>query len=173
MNTSQSTSLTRIWESPIGPLGLTARDGMLRGIDLAPDPATFPPRPESGETMIGNPRRLDAVQTQLEAYFAGKRRSFDLELDWDQGTEFQRRVWHELGRIPYGTTRSYGEIASRLGQPGAMRAVGGANNANPLPIVIPCHRVVQSDGSLGGFAGGPAMKRRLLAVEGITPASLF
>jgi len=156
-----------IWVSPIGPLGLAGREGMLRGVDLTPRPEDYPsPTPEAR-------RVLHPVVTQLEEYFSGGRRAFDLELDWDQGTEFQREVWRELLRIPYGETRSYGEVASRMGRPGAMRAVGGANHANPVPIVIPCHRVVQSDGSLGGFGGGIELKRRLLEHEGAVPATLF
>jgi len=104
------------------------------------------------------------VVAQLQEYFAGTRRSFDLVLDL-QGTEFQREVWSCLGRIPYGETRSYGEIASALGSPGAARAVGAANGKNPVAIVVPCHRVIGSTGKLTGFAGGIAIKEKLLRAE--------
>ena len=106
------------------------------------------------------------VVTQLEQYFARERRSFDIALNL-KGTPFQLSVWQELLRIPYGETRSYGEIARNLGKPGAARAVGMANNANPIPIIIPCHRVIGNDGSLVGFGGGLPTKRKLLAVEGV------
>lgn len=101
---------------------------------------------------------------QLGEYFAGRRRAFDLPLA-PRGTDFQRRVWRALGEIPYGRTISYGELARRIGNPGASRAVGLANGANPLPIVVPCHRVIGADGSLTGFGGGLPIKRRLLALE--------
>jgi methylated-DNA-[protein]-cysteine S-methyltransferase len=112
-------------------------------------------------------RRCRPVAAQLDEYFAGRRRSFDLPLAPRGGTAFQRAVWGELGHIPYGSTISYGELARRLGRPGASRAVGGANHANPLPIVVPCHRVVGADGSLTGYGGGIERKRALLAVEGV------
>jgi methylated-DNA-[protein]-cysteine S-methyltransferase len=108
------------------------------------------------------------VVTQLEEYFSGQRRDFDLELA-PQGTEFQLRVWNELTRIPYGTTISYGELARRLGNPDASRAVGTANGANPIPIVVPCHRVIGADGSLTGFGGGLKAKAALLELEGALP----
>lgn len=106
----------------------------------------------------------DAAHTQLTAYFAGELQTFDLPLVL-RGTAFQLSVWEALCGIPYGTTASYGDIAERLGQPGASRAVGGANHRNPLPIVIPCHRVVAANGALGGYAGGVRFKRFLLDLE--------
>lgn len=106
---------------------------------------------------------------QLEAYFAGELRDFDLELA-PTGTPFQLQVWEALRAIPYGQTASYGEIARAVGQPGAARAVGGANNRNPIAIVVPCHRVIGSGGSLTGYGGGLGRKRRLLALEAGTPA---
>jgi methylated-DNA-[protein]-cysteine S-methyltransferase len=109
--------------------------------------------------------RADAdVASQLAAYFRGERRSFDLPLA-PRGTEFQQLVWHALQRIPCGETRSYSDIAREIGRPAAVRAVGAANGANPIPIVIPCHRVVGSNGSLTGFGGGIETKRWLLAHE--------
>lgn len=101
---------------------------------------------------------------QLREYFAGKRAEFDLPLA-PEGTVFQRAVWRQLQEIPYGETISYGELARRVGNPKASRAVGSANGANPLPIVIPCHRVIASDGTLGGFGGGMPTKQMLLALE--------
>ena len=123
-------------------------------------------RPQAGRVLPGpDDRVLEAAEDQLAEYFAGDRREFDLPLASD-GTEFQRKVWSEVRRIPYGETASYGDIARRLGyEPGISRAVGAANGANPLPVVVPCHRVVGSDGSLTGYAGGPDRKRILLELE--------
>ncbi len=110
-------------------------------------------------------RCKDAV-TQLGQYFAGRRREFELALA-PYGTDFQLRVWHALCEIPFGAVRNYGDIARAIGQPKASRAVGQANGRNPLPIVIPCHRVLASDGSIGGYSSGLAIKHRLLALEGV------
>lgn len=107
---------------------------------------------------------LDRTAQQLEEYFAGGRPAFDLPLD-PRGTEFQRRVWRRLQNIPYGETTTYGALARELGDPGASRAVGLANGSNPLPIVIPCHRVIGADGSLTGFGGGLPIKAALLELE--------
>ncbi|MDC7226373.1 MAG: methylated-DNA--[protein]-cysteine S-methyltransferase [Spirochaetales bacterium] len=101
---------------------------------------------------------------QIREFCTGERRVFDIKLN-PQGTDFQSRVWSELQRIPYGETRSYGEIASALGKPSAARAVGTANGRNPIPLIIPCHRVIGADGSLAGFAHGIAVKQRLLMIE--------
>lgn len=111
-------------------------------------------------------KRCRAVAAQLSEYFAGQRREFDLDLA-PVGTDFQLRVWKALRAIPYGAVRNYGDIARAIGQPKAARAVGQANGCNPLPIVIPCHRVIASDGSIGGYSGGLAIKHRLLALENI------
>lgn len=105
---------------------------------------------------------------QLAAYFAGRRRAFELPLA-PGGTAFQRQVWAALCGIPFGATISYGELAARLGRPGASRAAGGANGRNPIAIIIPCHRVVAADGGLGGFSGGLEVKARLLRHEGVEP----
>lgn len=110
-------------------------------------------------------QRCKDARAQLVEYFAGKRREFELELA-PYGTAFQLRVWRALREIPYGAVRNYGDIARAIGQPGAARAVGGAVGSNPLPIVIPCHRVIASDGTIGGYSGGLAIKHRLLALEG-------
>jgi methylated-DNA-[protein]-cysteine S-methyltransferase len=101
------------------------------------------------------------------AYCEGRRRIFDLPLDLDQGTEFQRRVWQETLKIPYGETRTYLEMAVRLGDRSLARAVGMALGANPIPLIVPCHRVIASDGSLGGYSGGIQVKRALLKLEGV------
>jgi methylated-DNA-[protein]-cysteine S-methyltransferase len=111
-------------------------------------------------------KRCKDAAEQLGEYFAGRRRAFDLELA-PFGTDFQLRVWGELRKIPFGAVRNYGDIARAIGQPGAARAVGQANGCNPLPIVIPCHRVIASDGTIGGYSGGLAIKHRLLAIESI------
>ena len=105
------------------------------------------------------------AREQLQAYFAGRLKSFDLPLDWSEATDFHRSVWKELIKIPYGHTASYLEIARRIGKPKAVRAVGQANRRNPLPIIVPCHRVIATGGELHGFYYGLDMKRQLLALE--------
>ena len=117
-----------------------------------------------GERNDANPVAREAVQ-QLQAYFAARLRRFDLTLDM-RGTAFQKRVWEELERIPYGETRSYRQIAEAIGSAKAVRAVGAANGANPIPIVVPCHRVIGTSGKLVGYGGGLPLKQRLLALEG-------
>jgi methylated-DNA-[protein]-cysteine S-methyltransferase len=113
-----------------------------------------------------DPRRCAAAFAQLTEYFAGERRAFDLPLA-PRGTPFQQKVWRALCDIPFGTVRTYGDVARAIGQPLARRAVGQANGRNPLPIVIPCHRVVAGDGTIGGYSGGLHVKHRLLALEGV------
>jgi O-6-methylguanine DNA methyltransferase len=107
---------------------------------------------------------LDKVAAELEEYFSGRRRVFETPLDL-RGTPFQRAVWEELLRVPYGEVRSYGEVARVLGRPRAARAVGAAVGANPIPLLVPCHRIIERDGRLGGFGGGLPAKRELLALE--------
>lgn len=114
----------------------------------------------------GESSRLTAARHQLLDYLAGKRNTFDVPLDFTQGTSFQRQVWRTLQRVPYGKLRSYQWIALRVGGRHYARAVGNAVGANPLPIIIPCHRIVANDASLGGFSGGLSMKRKLLSLEG-------
>jgi len=135
-------------------LGLTVNDGALVAIDFRPQ----------GPGNDAHPL-LDETERQLRAYFAGRLRDFSLPCRV-QGTDFQKSVWCTVLRIPYGRTRTYLDLARELKTPGAARAVGAANGANPLPIVIPCHRVVASGGGLGGYGGGVDLKRRLLALEG-------
>lgn len=115
---------------------------------------------------------LSAAREQLEAYFRGELRAFDVPLSLD-GTGFQQRVWQELLRIPYGQTRTYLEIARSIGAPGAARAVGAANGRNPVAIIVPCHRVVNAGGGLGGYSAGLEFKRRLLEMELTNSSSLF
>lgn len=154
------------FDSPVGPLRLAAVDDGLRQIE-------FPPaRPlvhTDGEVWReGNHPLLDAARSQLDEYFNGRLRTFDVPLA-PRGTEFQRVVWRELSRIPYGVTISYGELARRIGRVSASRAVGAANGRNPLPIIVPCHRVIGSNGTLTGFAGGLPTKQFLLRLEGALP----
>ena len=142
--------------------GLTVRlvtsDSGLRAVDFDLS------RPVDDGRYRIHPIATEAVR-QLRAYFAGQLRRFDLPLDL-RGTDFQLRVWRELERIPYGETRSYLQIAEAIGAPRAVRAVGAANGANPIPIVVPCHRVIGASGKLVGYGGGLPLKKRLLQLEG-------
>ncbi len=108
---------------------------------------------------------LESCRTELQEYFAGRRREFTIPLDL-RGTEFQLRCWRELLRIPYGETRSYAQLAEAVGSPKGFRAVGHANGQNPIAIIVPCHRVIASDGTLGGYGGGLRIKEELLRLEG-------
>ncbi|MEU8536705.1 methylated-DNA--[protein]-cysteine S-methyltransferase [Streptomyces parvulus] len=121
----------------------------------------------------GSPLLAEAIR-QVEAYFAGNRQDFELPLDWSLISGFNRQVLRALAAgVPYGSVVGYGDLAGRVGRPGAAQAVGMAMGANPLPVVVPCHRVVESDGGIGGFGGGVETKRRLLALEGVLPDPLF
>ncbi len=150
--------------SPIGPLTLIAADGRLAGMHMEitryePDAATLGAALDRDSEPV-----LAAAARQLDAYFDGELTSFDLALTLD-GSPFQRTVWAALQDIPYGETISYGELARRIGQPSASRAVGLANGKNPVSIVVPCHRVIGADGSLTGYGGGMDRKRFLLGLE--------
>jgi methylated-DNA-[protein]-cysteine S-methyltransferase len=150
--------------SPVGPLTLVAADGVLAGLYMT-EQRHLPPAEvlgEPAEDLDGQP--FAAAASQLRQYFGGERTEFDLELALD-GTAFQQRVWTALRNIPYGQTISYGQLADRIGQPSASRAVGLANGKNPISIIVPCHRVVGADGSLTGYGGGIDRKRYLLAHE--------
>ncbi len=151
---------TTIYPSPIGPLLLEVDDaGRLTQLAFhAEGNASCP------ETAV--------VERQLDEYFAGNRTDFELELA-PKGTEFQRSVWSALREIPYGETRNYGQIARRIGNEKACRAVGAANGANPIAIIVPCHRVIGSNGTLTGFGGGLDVKAKLLELETGTKATLF
>lgn len=124
-----------------------------------------------GESWVESAEKIAPYARQLEEYLAGHRRQFDLPLDL-RGTEFQKRCWQELLKIPYGETRSYADIARAIGNPAAVRAVGLANGQNPIAIIVPCHRVIGSDGSLTGYGGGLETKRKLLELEGALSGSL-
>jgi methylated-DNA-[protein]-cysteine S-methyltransferase len=149
----------RAIDSPVGLLTLAGKNGRLRHLRMVDQ--TYEPSRDGWE--VDDVAFPDAVE-QLGAYFAGERTDFDLALDL-VGTEFQRRVWAALLTIPYGETRSYGEIARQIGSPGAFRAVGLANGHNPIGIIVPCHRVIGSNGSLTGYGGGLDRKRALLDME--------
>ena len=144
-----------IVSSPVGPLTLTQEDQALTGLHFG----EHPQQGAEGPTPL-----LEEAARQLEEYFAGQRKEFSLPLA-PKGTEFQLRVWQALLQIPYGETRSYGELAAMVGNPKACRAVGGANHRNPISILIPCHRVVGTKGSLTGYAGGLNVKEFLLKLE--------
>ena len=148
-------------DSPVGTLLLMAGDKALTGIHF---PGGRQPEIEAGWRERPDHPVLRAATRQLEEYFAGRRRTFDLPLA-PEGTPFQRDVWKALRAIPYGETQSYGDIARRIGRPKAVRAVGAANGANPISIVVPCHRVIGADGSLTGYGGGLPRKKKLLALE--------
>ncbi|MGO1054620.1 methylated-DNA--[protein]-cysteine S-methyltransferase [Crossiella sp. CA198] len=149
-----------IIDSPYGPLTLVAQDGALAGIYMDRQ-RHLPPQESFGEP---DPAAFGPVIDQLTRYFAGELRHFDLPMSL-QGTDFQRSVWELLLEIPYGETATYGELAQRLGNPSAARAVGLANGKNPISIIVPCHRVIGSTGNLTGYGGGLAKKRQLLDFE--------
>ncbi|HRN61524.1 MAG TPA: methylated-DNA--[protein]-cysteine S-methyltransferase [Luteimonas sp.] len=157
---------TTIVDSPVGPLFVAADDAGLRAIEFRDN--RHPIRRDD-DWREGDNAILRRARKQLAEYFAGKRQAFDLPLS-PRGTEFQRKVWTTLATIPYGSTLSYAQLASRVGRPAASRAVGAANGRNPLPIVLPCHRVIGADGSLTGFGGGLPTKQFLLKLEGALPA---
>jgi methylated-DNA-[protein]-cysteine S-methyltransferase len=145
-------------DSPLGPLALVSDGEFLIGLDIG----TRVPQPSSDAV-------IELATLQLDEYFAGKRTTFDLPLK-AQGTAFQQSIWSALQDIPYGQTTSYGELGSAVGKPGSARAVGGAVGANPLPIVIPCHRVLASDRRITGYSGGEGIptKEKLLGLENIS-----
>lgn len=150
--------------SPVGKLTLVASEKGLVAIDV---------RSNAKQVVTVNNASAQAILTktkkQLEQYFAGKRTSFDVALDL-VGTEFQLQAWRALCRIPFGKTISYGQQASNIKKPKAFRAMGSANGKNPIAIIVPCHRVVAGDGSLGGYSLGLKMKKQLLALEGVSEA---
>lgn len=162
-DTDTDTGHTRhtVVDSPLGALTLVADGDALTGVYFedhlrGPSPDRIGPRDTTG---FGQARQ------QLQEYFAGERQRFELRLT-PRGEPFQQRVWELLKHIPYGGTRSYGQLARELGDPALAQAVGAANGRNPLSVIVPCHRVVGADGSLTGYAGGLARKRRLLELEG-------
>ncbi|MBI0380780.1 methylated-DNA--[protein]-cysteine S-methyltransferase [Streptomyces albiflaviniger] len=181
--------------TPIGPLLLAATDEGLAQVvfhaeektaaeavarltrRLGTEPTAVPPEAPGAAAAPSTPRpagHLAEAIRQLESYFAGEAKAFTLSLDWSLITGFNRRVLRELAaHVPYGTVVGYQNLADRVGEPGAARAVGMAMGSNPLPVVVPCHRVVESGGGIGGFGGGLETKRTLLALEGVLPQPLF
>lgn len=152
-------------DSPIGDLRLVAHEDALVAIEFSPFSGARPVGDRADHAAV-----LVAARTQLGEYFAGQRTTFDLPLA-PAGTEFQHQVWGELAQVPWGQTATYGEIAHRLGRTNAAsRAVGLANGRNPIPVVIPCHRVIGANGTLTGYAGGLGRKRVLLELEGLAAA---
>ncbi len=150
-------------KSPLGPLLLTMDGGQLTNVCMFGQKRV----PNISPGSISDRGPFDLVIKQFDEYFSGARREFDIPLRLD-GTPFQVSVWNELRKIPFGTTTTYGEIARRIGNPKAMRAVGLANGRNPIPIIVPCHRVIGSNGALTGFGGGLENKTRLLDLERAT-----
>lgn len=166
------------FDSPVGPLFLAASDKGLVALEFdarLPGQQSIRPNPrhireeqvrrEETLSFDDSPRRMRPYIGELEEYFSGRRREFTFPLDL-RGTEFQLACWHALLAIPYGETRTYADIARAIGKPNAFRAVGMANNRNPIAIVVPCHRVIASDGTLCGYGGGLDVKRKLLELEG-------
>jgi O-6-methylguanine DNA methyltransferase len=167
-------------QSAIGPLFLAASTKGLVALEFdarLPGQQSIRPNPrhlreeQKGFNFEDSPHQLQPYVSELEEYFAGKRREFTFPLDL-RGTDFQKACWHALLAIPYGETRSYGDIARAVGKPNAFRAVGMANNRNPVAIVVPCHRVIASDGTLCGYGGGLDVKRKLLELEGALSGTL-
>ncbi len=145
------------YKSPIGTLTLVSREGSLRRL-------LFPGRTGRLREQLRRPEALAGARAQLDEYFAGERRAFDLQLE-PAGSASQRQVWQELLTVPYGTTISYKELAERVGRPGEARDVGAIVGQTPLPILIPCHRVIASNGDLTGYGGGLQRKQALLDLE--------
>lgn len=144
------------YKTEIGLIGIAEEDGYISDMVFGSD---GPEGAEKGETRL-----IRMAFDQIEEYLSGKRKVFDLPL-MIEGTKFQEKVWNELLKIPYGETRTYGQVAEAVGKPKAVRAIGAANNRNTLPIIIPCHRVVGAKGSLTGYSGGLEAKRKLLEIE--------
>jgi len=158
-SSGQADLVSRMMPSPIGPLRLVARTDALVAIDFPDHDGGLEARPIRAPHTI-----LDRARKELDEYFAGKRTEFSVPLSAD-GTPFQQKVWDALVTIPFAQTWSYGQLAKKIGRPSASRAVGAANGRNPLPIIVPCHRVIGASGSLVGFGGGLPTKKWLLAHE--------
>jgi methylated-DNA-[protein]-cysteine S-methyltransferase len=162
------TTYAQALDSPVGPLVVTVdNQHCVTRLLFARDQDPKSLLADAQETVEWNSDRCRRAQDQISDYFEGSRRSFDLELN-PTGTPFQKTIWEVLRTIPFGQTRSYGEIAQEIGKSGASRAVGRANGTNPISIIVPCHRVIGADGSLTGFGGGLEAKRFLLEHEGVS-----
>jgi methylated-DNA-[protein]-cysteine S-methyltransferase len=158
-----------LYQSPIGPLRLGVTD---RGLAILEFERThLDPHRRPDENWVESADCAAAVVREMDEYFAGSRREFTVPLDL-RGTDFQLRCWRALLDIPYGHAITYAELARRVGSPRGFRAVGGANHDNPVAIIVPCHRVIASDGTLGGYGGGLDLKRALLELEGALPRTL-
>lgn len=157
------------YDSPVGALMLAAGDAGIHAVEF---PENRHPVKRDGDWREGTHPLLDATMRQLDAYFAGQRRDFDLPLA-PRGTPFQLQVWQALRSIPFGQTWSYARLAQAIDNPSAMRAVGAANGRNPIPIIVPCHRVIGANGTLTGFGGGLPTKEFLLRLEGALPVELL
>ena len=153
-------------DSPVGDLLVAVTDRGLCRIAYRPDAALDELSTDFGARVLRIPKRVDRVLRELDEYFAGKRRAFDVETDLSPVPAFQQEVLRELAHVPFGEVTTYGALAARVGRPRAARAIGGAMNRNPIPIVLPCHRVVGSNGKLIGYAGGLDRKEALLRLEG-------
>jgi methylated-DNA-[protein]-cysteine S-methyltransferase len=156
-------------DTPVGELLVAVTERGVCEIHYDADPEAEAARLARlfGTRVLRSPRPTDEVRRQLDEYFAGRRHEFELPLDWSLTRQgFGRRVLESTARIPYGEARSYREVATEAGSPRAVRAAGNALGANPIPIVVPCHRVLRTGGALGGYGGGPERKRHLLELEG-------
>jgi methylated-DNA-[protein]-cysteine S-methyltransferase len=165
----QETASTIVWQrwvTPIGPLHLAAGDEGLIRISYQESTQTFLAQLDRRARLVEDSEALAPYRQQLSAYFSGDLDRFSIPLDMTRLTEFQKRVLSTIARIPAGAVWTYRQVAEAIGKPKAARAVGQALGSNPLPIVLPCHRVIASDGTLGGYAGGLDIKRRLLKLEG-------
>ncbi len=156
-------------DSPVGELLVAATEKGLLRISFDPDPAAELERIAelAGPRVLRSPARVDRVHRELDEYFDGRRHAFDLAIDLRGLTPFSERVLHELARVPFGQTATYSMLAERAGNPKAARAVGTIMNRNPVPIVLPCHRIIGADGSLVGYGGGLDRKVQLLTLEGV------
>jgi methylated-DNA-[protein]-cysteine S-methyltransferase len=155
-----------VTDSPVGELLVAATDRGVCWIEFAPEETLDRLARQVGTRLLRVPRRLTPVRRELDEYFSGTRTAFDVALDLTAVPGFQRHVLDELVHVPYGEVTTYGALASRIGKPRAARAVGGALNRNPVPIIVPCHRVIGASGSLVGYAGGLERKQTLLRLEG-------
>ena len=155
-----------IADSPVGDLLVAVTERGLCRIAYRPDTALDELSADFGARVLRIPKRVDRVRRELDEYFAGTRRDFDIETDLSPVPAFQQQVLRELVRVPFGEVTTYGALAAKVGKPQAARAIGGAMNRNPIPIVLPCHRVVGSNGKLVGYAGGLDRKEALLRLEG-------
>lgn len=153
-----------VFESPVGPLLAEARAGALQRLSFLDEAQRAALAPETHTGDDDETHLLERLRVELEEYFAGRRRGFDIPLR-AEGTEFQKRIWAGLLEVPYAHTWSYRELGTRTGDAAAVRAIGQANGANPIAIIVPCHRIVNDDGSLGGYGGGAWRKQFLIDLE--------